>query len=226
MGSIDNGDFCASLFIDLSKAFDTVDHEILLHRLKSVGLSSDVIPWFKNYLSGRTQCVHAEGKLSDSLLIAKGVPQGSVLGPLLFTIYINCLDYDIQDANFHFYADDSVMYCSASSGKQALYKLQSAFDVIQSRIYNLKLVLNVDKTKYMLFSGSTKFNKNVSSLQTLQGTVIESVKEYKYLGIIVDDALSFSSHITQLKKKLKIKLGFYFRNKFCFSFNVRKKLVM
>ncbi len=199
VGSIDNGDFCASLFIDLSKAFDTVDHEILLHRLKSVGLSSDVIPWFKNYLSGRTQCVQAEGKLFDSL--SEGVPQGSVLGPLLFTIYINCLDYDIQDANFHFYADDSVMYCSASSGKQALYKLQSAFDVIQSRIYNLKLVLNVDKTKYKLFSGSKKFDKNVSSLLTLQGTVIESVKDYKYLGIIVDDALSFSSHITQLKKK-------------------------
>ncbi len=109
--------------------------------------------------------------------------------------------------------------------KQALYKLQSAFDVIQSRIYNLKLVLNVDKTKYMLFSGSKKFDKNVFSLQTLQCTVIESVKEYKYLGIIVDDALSFSSHITQLKKKLKINLGFYFRNKFCFSFNVRNKLV-
>ncbi len=142
------------------------------------------------------QCVQAEGKLSDSLLIAKGVPQGSVLGPLLFTIYINCLDYD-NHANFHFYADDSVMSCRASSGKQALYTLQSAFDAIQSRIYNLKLVLNVDKNKYMLFSGS----KYVSSLQTLQGIVIESVKEYKYLGIIVDDVLSFSSHITQLKKK-------------------------
>ncbi len=108
------------------------------------------------------------------------------------------------------------MFCSASSGQQALYKLQSAFDVIQSRIYNLKLVLNVDKTKYMLFSGSQKFDKNVSSLQTLQGTVIESVKEYKYLAIIVDDALSFSSHITQLKNFFKIKLGFYFRNKFVF----------
>ncbi len=76
----------------------------------------------------------------------------------------------------------------------------------------------------MLFSGSNFFNKNVSSLQTLQGTVIELVKEYKYLGIIVDDVLSFASHITQMKKK-KIKLGFYFRDKFCFSFNVRKKLV-
>ncbi len=117
------------------------------------------------------------------------------------------------------------MNCSTSSGQQALYKLQSAFDVIQSRLYNLKLVLNADKTKYMLFSGSKKLENNLISLQTLQGTVIELVKEYKYLGIIVDDVLSFGSHITQLKKKLKIKLVFYFRNKFCFSFNARKKLV-
>ncbi len=113
-------------------------------RLKSVGLSSHVIHWFKNYLSGRTQCVQAEGKISDSLEIAKGILQGSVLGPLLFTIYINSLDYDIQEANFNFYADDSVMYCSDSSGQQALNELQSAFDVIQSRLYNLKLVLNAD----------------------------------------------------------------------------------
>ncbi len=91
------------------------------------------------------------------------------------------------------------MYCSASPGQQALYKLQSAFDVFQSRLYRLKLVLNADKTKYMLFSGS---------LQTLRGNVIELVKEYSYLGIIVDNVLSLSSHITQLKKKLKIKLEF------------------
>ncbi len=91
VGSIDNGDFCASLFIDLSKAFDTVDHEILLHRLKSIGLSSDVVPWFKNYLSGRTPCVQAEGKLSDSLLIAKAVPQGSVLGPFYLPFILTVL---------------------------------------------------------------------------------------------------------------------------------------
>ncbi len=119
-----------------------------------------------------------------------------MLGPLLYTIYINSLDYDIQNANFHFYADDSIVYCSASSGQQALYKLQLAFDVIQSQIYNIKLVLNVDKTKYMLFSGTIFFYNNVSSLQTLQGSVIELVKEYKYLGIVVGNVLSFSFHIT------------------------------
>ncbi len=88
-----------------------MDHEILLRRLKSIGLSSHVIPCFKNDLSGRIQCLQAESKLLE---IAKGVPQGSVLRPTPL------------------YADDSVMYCSASSGQQALYKLQSAFNVIQS----------------------------------------------------------------------------------------------
>ncbi|KAF7711487.1 hypothetical protein HF521_000498, partial [Silurus meridionalis] len=84
---------------------------------------------------------------------------------------------------------------------------------------------NSDKTKYMVFSGSKKLECNLISLKTLQGSMIKLVKEYKYLGIIVDDALSFGSHITQLKKKLKIRLGFYFRNKFCLSFNARKKLI-
>jgi len=77
----------------------------------------------------------------------------------------------------------------------------------------------------MLFSSSKKAVDNFTPLQTLQGNVIELVKEYKYLGITIDDKLSFGSHITNLKKKLKIKLGFYFRNKLCFSFNVRKRLV-
>ncbi len=80
-----------------------------------------------------------------------------IRSPFIYHLYK--LDYDIQDANFDFFADDSVLYCSASSGQQALYKLQSAFDVIQSRIYNLKLVLNVDKTKNMLFSGKKKMIK-------------------------------------------------------------------
>ncbi len=91
-----------------------MNHNILLDRLRSVGLSDNVVSWFNTYLKGRTQCVQVDGIKSDLLGVGTGVPQGSVLGPLLFIIYINCLDVNIDNARFHFYADDTVIYCSLS----------------------------------------------------------------------------------------------------------------
>ncbi len=223
--SLDNKQHCACLFIDLSKAFDTVDHNILLDRLRWVGLSEHVILWFTAYLKGRTQCVQVEGVRSDLLEVVKGVPQGSVLGPLLFSIYINCLDFNIDKARFHLYADDTIVYCSAPSKQQSVTALQSVFDIIQNRFCALKLVLNVEKTKCMLFSNSRTSLENSIVLQTSQGSQVTSVSEYKYLGIIIDNKLRFGSHIKYLSKKFKKNLGFYFRNKSCFPFKVRKKLV-
>ncbi len=88
LGSLEEKRHCACLFIDLTKAFDTVDHENLLNRLRCVGLSDNAVLWFNAYLKGRTQCVQVEGCKSELLDVVKGVPQGSVLGPLLFTVYI------------------------------------------------------------------------------------------------------------------------------------------
>ncbi len=147
-----------------------------------------------------------------------------MLGPLLFSIYINCLDFNIDNARFHFYADYTIVYCSAPSKQQSVTALQSVFDIIQNRFRALKLVLNVEKTKCMLFSNSRTSLENSIVLQTSQGSQVTSVSEYKYLGIIIDNKLRFSSHIKYLSKKLKKKLGFYFRNKSCFPFKVRKKI--
>ena len=109
--ALDKRQHCASLFIDLSKAFDTVDHDVLKLRLLNSGLSEQAVAWFSNYLSNRSQCIKYDGLCFDIATIYKGVPQGSVLGPLLFTIYINNLGHNVSDANLHFYADDTVIYC-------------------------------------------------------------------------------------------------------------------
>ena len=118
-----------------------------------------------------------------------------------------------------------MIYCSASTPNQALCKLQIAFNTVQRNLYDLKLVLNAEKTKLMLFTKAKSKPSDLPPITTLQGSVIESVSQYKYLGIIIDDALSLKPHIQQLLKKLKIKLGFYFRNKSCFTFEAKKRLV-
>ncbi len=161
-----------------------------------------------------------EGIKSDLL----GVPQGSVLGPLLFIIYINCLDVNIDNARSHFYADDTVIYSSAPTQQQALGHVQSAFDIIQARFFTLKLVLNVEKTTFMWLSNSRNSLDGCCSPNSA-GKLIALVSAYKYLGIIIDDTRRFDSYMNYLRLKLKKQLGFYFRHKSCFSFNARKKLV-
>uniref|UniRef100_A0A8C5N2E5 Reverse transcriptase domain-containing protein n=1 Tax=Gouania willdenowi TaxID=441366 RepID=A0A8C5N2E5_GOUWI len=213
IAALDKKQYCASLFIDLSKAFDTVDHAILKRRLHLIGLSEHTVAWFSNYLENRTQCIKYEGLCSEFVTVHKGVPQGSVLGPLLFILYINNVEENVSDANMHFYADDTIIYCFGSSLEQAVNSLQKAFVSVQHSLINLKLVLNAEKTKLMLFSNHKKVPQAPPVVSTLEGNVIEVVHEYKYLGVVIDDSLTFKLFIDKLVRKLKLKLGFFFRNK-------------
>lgn len=224
--ALDCRKYCAALFLDLSKAFDTVDHALLTDNLHKIGLSEQAVHWFSNYLAGRTQCVQSAGFSSPFLPVFKGVPQGSVLGPLLFSIYVNNLCDNLSNADYHFYADDTVIYCSSPCVIQTLELLQSAFDVVQSHLTQLKLVLNADKTKYVLFTNGKRLPSDLPKLFTAQGVEIERVTSYKYLGIFIEENLTFKLHIDKLVTKLKLKLGFFFRNKSCFSLQVRKHLVL
>lgn len=172
-------------FFDLSKAFDTVDHTVLKHKLRRAGLSEQTVSWFDNYLTDRTQCVQAAGNTSHFLQITKGMPQGSVLGPLLFILYINNIDSNVSKGQFNLYANDTVLCCSASTADQALSQIQLDFNWFQHNLYDLKLVLNSEKTKVMLFSNLLS-KSNLPSILTSQGMKVECVSKYKYLVIFID----------------------------------------
>uniref|UniRef100_A0A8C2Q2T0 ribonuclease H n=1 Tax=Cyprinus carpio TaxID=7962 RepID=A0A8C2Q2T0_CYPCA len=223
VSAIDCKESCAALFIHLSKAFDTVDHAILLKRLSKIGMSDNAIERFKNYLSSRYQCVTCEGIKSGEAELMVGVPQGSILGPLLFTIYINdiCTNVDVAA---HLYADDTIIYSTARSPYEALNKLQDAFTVLQKNLLKLKLVLNSKKTKFMLFTHSRNV-QDLPQIITLYNQKIERVSCYNYLGFLLDEKLTFNPHVDKLVKKLRVKLRFYYGNKACFNLKARKELV-
>ena len=138
---------------------------------------------------------------------------------------MDALGRNVPDAKFHFYADDTVIYCCGSTLAEALRYLQTAFNHVERQLIDLKLVLNVSKTKFMILSNGRKIPEPPPSVSSLQGNLIELVTCYKYLGVLIDDQLSFKSHSENLVKKLKLKLGFFYRNRTCFSFAARKKLV-
>ena len=140
--------FCVALFIDLSKAPDTVDHSLLLKIMVKNGISKQATSWHGDYLAGRTQCVQMARVSSTFLEVTKGVSQGSVL---LFMIYINDLCANLSNASNHFCADDSVIYCCSHSIAQAFEFLQSAFDAVQIRLEQLKLDLKAEKSKNNAF---------------------------------------------------------------------------
>ena len=153
-----------------------------------------------------------------------GLPQGSILAPLLFTIYINNFVPPLQDTHIHYYADDTVLYSTGPTHAIAAQNLQAAFNVFQLSVFSHKLVLNAKKTKCMFFSLSD-ITSSSSGIFTLQNEEIELVNSYKYLGIWLDSKLSFQTHVDCLVKSLRSKIGFLFRNKACFSTRSRKTIV-
>ena len=184
----------AAIFIDLAKTFDTVDHSLLLERLLISGFDEDACSWFRNYLHGRRQCVKMGDGQSGFLPVKAGVPQGSILGPVLFTIYINKIVSSLCDCQIHLYADDTILYCTADSATLAIEKLQRSFNTIQHSFNSLKLTLNDKKTKLMIFSNTPNIDLSNLCITTTNGSSIEQVSEYKYLGIWLDDKLNFKHH--------------------------------
>uniref|UniRef100_A0A8C6TXT2 Reverse transcriptase domain-containing protein n=1 Tax=Neogobius melanostomus TaxID=47308 RepID=A0A8C6TXT2_9GOBI len=155
--SLDTGKVVGAVFLDLRKAFDTVNHLVLLSKLKQYNLSINTLSWIKSYLAGHAQCVRVSEAVSPLRECTMGVPQGSILGPLLFSLYINDLPSVCDDVDVQMYADDTVIYTDGKDHEQVATKLSKAMDKISIWLNDSCLTLNVSKTATMFFS--TKPNK-------------------------------------------------------------------
>jgi hypothetical protein len=216
-----------AIFCDLRKAFDTVDHEILLKKLKKMGIGGVELEWFRNYLCDRKQFVYIDGNCSPLLSILLGVPQGSILGPLLFLIYIN--DLPLSSALLSsLFADDTMLTKSGPNIDELANYVNSEFQKVVQYFRANKLALHPNKTQFLLFTHSLAakenppeiyINNNDVGLPLDQSKLIpipninakSCVPAVKFLGIFIDPALNFKYHIEKMTRKLAIAL-FFMRN--------------
>ena len=201
---MDDGRVTALTLIDHSAAFDTIDHTILLRRLGNwFGVSGKALDWFKSYLTGRSQRIKLGNCLSSRSDLSFGVPQGSVPGPLLFTLYTTPLSSLVSGhaISHHLYADDSQLYVSFSSGDSAAAPsdLQSCLASVQSWMSTNKLKLNPDKTEFLLIGNERQRSKYLSMFPIeLLGVETYPAKSARNFGVIFDKNFNFRSHISAI----------------------------
>ena len=200
--SIDDGKLAGGIFVDLTKAFDTVNHSILLEKLKNIGIRGIPHNLMKSYLTNRTQYVQIGSTKSSCLPITCGVPQGSVLGPLLFILYINDLANCCILGKISIFADDTAIYFECSN-KDELTRIGSIIMSDLDKWFNANLLtLNTDKSFFCIFRKRTKI-RNIPDKINFNNKSISRTTSIKYLGITIDEFLNWNNHISSLCKSLK-----------------------
>ena len=217
---VDSGKSVVGMYLDLSKAFDTVNHNKLLGKLNHYGVRGLVNKWFASYLSGRTQITFVNNTLSDHHAVPVGVPQGSVLGPLLFLVYVNDIAHVLAENKVRLFADDTNIFISGDNIIDLRYEAEESLLKMERWFSVNELSMNMSKTCFTLFSKRLKSSDIELIVNNRQ---IPYAVSTKYLGIHLDQDLSFNVHTNYIKNKLnKFTSVFYYMSDFLKMDDVRK----
>ena len=194
--ALDNKQHTIGVFLDLSKAFDTINHKTLLYKLQHYGIRGLALEWFRSYLSDRKQFVHFNGIDSSIEDVTYGAPQG----PVLFIIYTNDLPNTMRSSGCILFADDTTLYQSSKDINLIINNLSKELETLTHWFKANKLSLNINKTKYVIFTKTP--NILITQNLKLGGEVIHRVDNIKFLGIHIDSNLNWSKHIQHCRNKM------------------------
>ena len=204
----EKNEIALGLYVDLSKAFDCLDHRILLHKLNHYGIRGTAHDWFQSYLSNRRQLTQYNGIDSDVLKVNRGVPQGSILGPLLFLLFINDIVNSSTSLHFVLYADDTNIFFSHNNLQCLISHVQTEMQNVTRWFQVNKLQINKSKTKYMIFNFKERSRMIPLNLNLrIENEVVEQVEYTNFLGVVIDNRLSWDKHIASISNKISASIG-------------------
>ena len=206
LSNLNESKTCVAAYLDVRKAFDTINHHRLLKKLRAAGIGDGLCLLLENYLTNRKQKTKLFGNVSDLKSVTIGVPQGSTVGPLMFIVYINDIPKALEHAKPLMYADDTVLYCASKNNKEVRKNLQCDLNNIERWCKVNKLSLNVSKTKIMTFMSDHKRKTFTSFKFYMKGKVVEEVEYYKYLGTCLDNRLNGNVQFNKTLQVLGLKL--------------------
>lgn len=209
--ALDSNKLALGLYLDLAKAFDTVNHEVLLFKLEKAGIHGPALGWFNSYLSNRKQYVSTNGYQSNPQNIDIGVPQGSILGPILFLIYINDLAFLDLHGDIYLFADDTCLFYIGHDIEEIRRRCQNDISKLETWFHLNLLTVNSSKTVYMLLRKSSAVDPTDDLAIYFENTKLERVPRVTYLGLIMDEHLNWIDHVDYVKKKVSPAIGIFSR---------------